>query len=75
MICRDLEVQLKDDPQFLTKVVTGDEIWCYGHDLESKAAVNSVEVTKFAQTKRRAASSLQCQDNFDFFSFLFMPMG
>jgi len=23
-------------PQFLTKVVTGDESWCYGHDAESK---------------------------------------
>jgi len=32
VICRDL--QLKDDPQFLTKVVSGDESWCYGYDPE-----------------------------------------
>ena len=31
------------------------------------AAITSVEVTKFAQTKRRAPSSVRCQDNVDFF--------
>ena len=35
-ICRDLKGELKNDPQFLTKVVTGDEIWCYGYDFESE---------------------------------------
>jgi hypothetical protein len=32
----DLQDELKDDPQFLTKVVTGDEIWCYGYNPESE---------------------------------------
>jgi hypothetical protein len=35
-VYRDLQEQLKNDPQFLTKVVTGDESWCYGYDPESK---------------------------------------
>jgi hypothetical protein len=33
---RDLQGELKDDPQFLTKVVTGDKIWCYGYNPESE---------------------------------------
>ena len=28
VICRDLQEELKSDPHFLTKVVTGDESWC-----------------------------------------------
>lgn len=32
-----------------------------------KAAVKSVEVTKFAQTKNSVARSLKCQDNVDLF--------
>jgi hypothetical protein len=36
MICRDLQEELKDDPQFLTTVVTGDAIWCYGYEPESE---------------------------------------
>ena len=27
-VYRDLKEELKNDPQFLTKVVTGDESWC-----------------------------------------------
>jgi hypothetical protein len=34
-IC-DLQEELKDDPRFLTTIVTGDEIWCYGCDPESE---------------------------------------
>jgi len=34
--CCDLQEELKDDPQFLTKVVIGDESWCYGYDRKSE---------------------------------------
>jgi len=33
---RDLQEELKDGPQFLTKVIAGDESWCYGYDPESE---------------------------------------
>jgi hypothetical protein len=36
IVCHDLLKQLKNDSQFLTKVLTGDENWCYGYNLESK---------------------------------------
>jgi len=38
-ICYDLREQVGNDPQILSKVVTGDEIWCYSYDPEK----NSIE--------------------------------
>jgi len=29
-VCYDLKGKVGNDPQFLSKVVTGDEPWCYG---------------------------------------------
>ena len=34
--CRDLKQQLEADPDFLSKIITGDESWCYGYDPETK---------------------------------------
>ncbi|PNF17937.1 hypothetical protein B7P43_G14737 [Cryptotermes secundus] len=35
-VCRELQQQLQEDPNFLSKVVTGDESWVHGYDPESK---------------------------------------
>jgi len=37
-VCYDLRKQVGNNPQILSKVVTGDETWCYGYDLETKQA-------------------------------------
>ena len=37
-VCYDLRDQLENDPQIISKVVTGDETWCYGYDPETKQA-------------------------------------
>ena len=37
-VCYDLREQVGNDPQILSKVVTGDETWCYGYDPETKQA-------------------------------------
>ena len=29
-VCRELKDQLETDPDFLSKIITGDESWCYG---------------------------------------------
>ena len=29
-VCREMKDQLKTDPDFLSKIITGDESWCYG---------------------------------------------
>ena len=34
-VCCDVQEQLKNDLQFLTKVVRGDESWCYSYDPDS----------------------------------------
>ena len=35
-VCREMKDQLKIDPDFLSKIITGDESWCYRYDLETK---------------------------------------
>jgi hypothetical protein len=32
----ELKEQVRNDPDFLSKVVTGDESWIYGYDPETK---------------------------------------
>ena len=34
--CFELQNQLKEDPDFFSKVITGDESWCYGYDPKTK---------------------------------------
>ena len=29
-VCCELKDQLETDPDFLSKIITGDESWCYG---------------------------------------------
>jgi len=35
-VCRELKDQLKTDPDILSKMITGDESWCYGYDPKTK---------------------------------------
>jgi len=37
-VCYDLREQVGNDPHIHSKVVTGDETWCYGYNLETKQA-------------------------------------
>jgi hypothetical protein len=30
-VCREMKDQLKTDPDFSSKFITGDESWCYGY--------------------------------------------
>ncbi|CAN7975057.1 unnamed protein product, partial [Ixodes persulcatus] len=34
--CCALKEESRSDPNFFSKVITGDETWCYGYDPESK---------------------------------------
>jgi len=34
-VCREMKDQLKTDPDFLSKIITGDESWCYGYGPET----------------------------------------
>ncbi|XP_029941109.1 uncharacterized protein LOC115383163 isoform X4 [Salarias fasciatus] len=35
-MCQELKRQLEDDGGLFEKIITGDEIWCYGYDPETK---------------------------------------
>jgi len=35
-VCREMKEQLKTEPDILSKIITGDESWCYGYDPETK---------------------------------------
>jgi hypothetical protein len=35
-VCRELQQQLQEDPNFVLKLFTGNESWVYGYDHETK---------------------------------------
>jgi len=35
-MCQSLQERLETDPEFFSKVITGDETWAYGHHQETK---------------------------------------
>jgi len=39
-VCYNLREQVGNNRQILSRVVTGDETWCYGYDLETKQVSN-----------------------------------
>ena len=39
-LCQDFKNQIESDPDFLSKVITGNESWCYGYEPETKQALS-----------------------------------
>jgi hypothetical protein len=35
-VCRELKQQAREDPNFISNIITGDETWVYGYDPETK---------------------------------------
>jgi hypothetical protein len=35
-VCRELKQQARDDPNFISNIITGDETWVYVYDPETK---------------------------------------
>ena len=50
--CYDLKEKVGNDPQFLSKVVTGDETWCYGYDPETKQASSQWKTPNSPKTRK-----------------------
>jgi len=51
-VCREMKDQPKTDPDFLSKIITGDESWCYGYDLETKQQSNQWKSASFPRPKK-----------------------
>jgi hypothetical protein len=35
-VCREIKQQVRDDPNFISSIITGDETWVFGYDPETK---------------------------------------
>ena len=57
-VCYDLREKVGNDPQILSKVVTGNETWCYSYDPETKQASSQWKTPNYPkQTKARQVRS------------------
>ena len=66
-VCRELKKQLEVDPDLFSKVITGDESWCYGYDPETKQQSSQWKHPTSPQPKKSASNEVQCQDDVDLF--------
>ena len=66
-VCHDLKRQLENDPNFLSRVMTGDESWCYGYDPESKQASSQWKTPRSPRPKKKQTGEIECQNNADLF--------
>ena len=55
------------DPDLLKKVITGDEAWVYGYDIETKAQSCQWKRPEEPKTKKITSSSVKCAG----FAYLF----
>jgi hypothetical protein len=62
--CRELKQQARDDPNFITNIITGDETWVYGYDPGTKKqssqwkSSNSLRLKKASQVHSNVKSKL-----------------
>jgi len=51
-VCQDLKRELENDPNVLSRVITGDKIWCYDYDPESKQASSQWKTPRSPRPKK-----------------------
>jgi hypothetical protein len=56
-MCQDLHVRFERNPKFLSKITTGDEMWVYGYDLETKQQSQQKSPSSPRQKKTRKVHS------------------
>jgi len=62
-VCRDLKQQARENPNFISSIITGDETWVYGYDLETKQQLSQWKLSNSPRLKKRiklAAISSPC---------------
>jgi histone-lysine N-methyltransferase SETMAR len=63
-LCRELKQQARDDPNFISNIITGDETWVYDYDPETKQqssqwkSPNSQRPIKARQVRSNVKSTL-----------------
>jgi hypothetical protein len=51
-ICQELLDRVSDDENFLKRIITGNETWAYGYDVETKMQSSQWVGKKFAKTEK-----------------------
>jgi len=51
-LSKELKNQIESDPNFLSKVIMGDESWCYGYDPETKQASSQQKTPTSSRPKK-----------------------
>jgi histone-lysine N-methyltransferase SETMAR len=63
-VCRELKQPARDDPNFISNIIAGDETWVYGYDNETKQqsshwkSPNSLQPKKARQVPSHVKSML-----------------
>jgi hypothetical protein len=66
-VSKELVDRASADENFLKNVVTGDETWAYGYDVETKARSSQWDSEMSPIPKKITASSVQCESSAVFF--------
>jgi len=81
-VCCEMKDQLKTGPDFLYKIITGDESWCYGYNPETKQqssqwkSASSLRPKKVRQVQSNVKNMLICFFNIKgLIHFDFIPQG
>jgi hypothetical protein len=64
--CRQLLQRAENDAAFLPSINTGDELWVYGYDPETKKNVTMEDIV-VTSAEESEAIPVKCQDNADRF--------
>ena len=59
-VCRQLREKTIDDPNFIRKIITGDELWFYGYDFEVKSQSGQSKITKESPKSKIKPSQSKC---------------
>jgi len=62
-LCQELKNHIESDTNFLSKVITGDESWCYGYDPETKQASSQWKTPTSPRPKKSKTSEVKCEKN------------
>ena len=57
-VCQDLLDHSENDKEFLSEIITGDESWVYGYDVETKVPIFTVDKQKIPRPKKSSLSMI-----------------
>jgi hypothetical protein len=74
-VCTELQEAVRHDPNFLSRVITGDESWLYNNDLETKQQSSQWKKPSSPQLKKAPQVSSNIKSTLIIFFFLHFRNG